>query len=197
MLVLNALYQPIGLTFPQKSIISLSDSSCQVIDVIYKQNPDGSLNTEELDYWRPVFLDEWLGLDIRPDIDNVIHSAKLSVRCPTVMVVSHDKPVFKRFRPTKAVLYEKQGGRCGYSLKKIPFHKGNIEHKIPKSYGGKETFGNLMFVDKDINAMRGNRPLEEVGLKPLFNHREPQPVPVATTLNFKNAHPDWKWFIVN
>ena len=47
---------------------------------------------------------------------------------------------------------------------------------------------------KEINFKRGNRPMEELGLKPLFNHSEPRPIPASFTI--KNVlHPDWNLFI--
>ena len=86
-----------------------------------------------------------------------------------------------------------QQNRCGYTGKVLSAKQLNIEHKLPKSKGGKDTFQNLMVVDKHINHKRGNRPLKEVGLRPLFNHAEPLPIPASFAIKHC-AHPDWKMF---
>jgi len=100
----------------------------------------------------------------------------------------------RKFRPTKSLLYDMQKGICGYSGKKMSMKHMNIEHKQPKSLGGRDTFPNLMLVDTQINHARGNKPLEQVGLKPLFTHKEPQPLPVAYVIK-SAVHPDWNYFI--
>jgi 5-methylcytosine-specific restriction endonuclease McrA len=194
-LVLNSLYQSIGTTTPQKSLVGLSSSGSKVIDVVYKKDANGDLILDELDYWQPLTLEEWLEVGLRPNnIDRGIHSCRLTVRAPTVIVTSHSKMVFRRFRPTKQKLYEMQDGRCGYTNEPISFKRANIEHKIPKSHGGRDTFDNLMIVEAEINSKRGNRPLDELGLRPIFHHREPQPVPVCHIIK-KLGHNDWRWFI--
>lgn len=196
-LVLNASYFPIGVTSPQKALIALNGLSdegqvTKAVDVVWKTKPDGSLNLDEYDYFQNCTFDEWVMAPIR-EIDKSVHTSKMSLRCPTVIITSFKKVPKKRMRPTKTNLYEKQGGKCGYSGKELPFSQMNIEHKQPRSKGGKNTWQNLMAVDKRINFARGDKPLSEVGLKPLFNHSEPQPIPVSMTLK-DILHPDWKPF---
>jgi hypothetical protein len=199
-LVLNKGYQCIGTLSPKKALVALNSQSndytitAKAIDVVYKKNEDGSLNLNELDYYQALDFEEWLMVEPRVGIDNVVRTSKLTIRCPSVIVTNYGKIPKKRFRPTKMYFYEKQDGRCGYSGKKIPFKRGNLEHKQAKSHGGKDTFENLMFVDAEINSKRGNKPLEELGLKPLFNHKEPLPMPVALTIKHL-GHPDWFWFL--
>lgn len=199
-LVLNALYQCIGTVTPKKALVALNSTSEQnniaakVIDVIYKIDENGILNLNELDHWRALSFDEWLAVNPRDRIDNVIHTQRLQLRCPTVIVTNYSKMPMKRFRVTKGLLYEMQRGICGYSGEKIPIKRGNLEHKKPKSHGGKDTFENLMFVKTEINNKRGNKPLAELGLKPLFSHKEPKPLPAHYSIRHL-AHPDWKWFV--
>ena len=200
-LVLNHNYFAIGTTTPQKALIAMNGLGdegqvTKAVDVVWKKKPDGSLNLDEdCEYFQNCTFEEWLMAPIR-EIDKPVHTSKLTLRCPTVIITSYKKIPKKRFRPTKTILYELQGGRCGYSCKVFPFKDMNLEHKQPRSQGGKNTFPNLMAVDKRINFARGDKPLEEVGLKPLFNHAEPKPIPVSAT--FKNIlHPDWKPFCKN
>lgn len=199
-LVLNSLYQCIGTLSPKKALVALNSQSDQsnivakVIDVVYKKNDDGTFDLNQLEYWRPIEFSEWVTLEPRPEIDQTINTPKIKIRIPTVIVTNYNKMPMRKFRATKSLLYEIQKGVCGYSGKKISIKKGNIEHKQPKSKGGKDTFENLMFVDAEINSKRGNKPLDEVGLRPLFNHKTPKPMPVHYTIK-QAFHPDWKWFV--
>ena len=199
-LVLNSLYQCIGTLTPKKALIALNSSSDQnnivakAIDVVYKTKEDGSLNLDELDYWQPLTFEQWILIKPRPEIDEIIHTSRLEIRCPHVIVTNYSKMPMRRMRPVKSVLYNMQGGVCGYTGEKISMKSGTIEHRTPKSFGGRETFENLLVVKAEINHKRGNRPLEELGLKPLFHHKEPRPIPVSHTIK-GCVHSDWRWFI--
>lgn len=200
-LVLNSLFQPIGTISPKKALIALNSMTdmsgnyaAKAIDVTYARNPDGTLNLDAVETFTSYTFEEWLMVDMRGELDTAVHTAKLSIRCPTVIITNYSKMPMRKFRATKALLYDMQKGVCGYSGKKLPPKKMNVEHKVPKSKGGKDTFENLMVVDAEINSKRGNKPLEEVGLKPLFHHKEPRPLPASYTI--KHAiHPDWRYFL--
>ena len=186
---LNALYQILGVTTPQAALIAMNgrnQDSARAINVVYEG--------KEMAYWEPVPFDVWVGLPIRDEIDRVVHTSKIQLRCPTVIVTGYDKMPNRRFRPTKSVLLDLQKNICGLTGKKLTSKQANLEHKIPRSHGGKDTFSNLMAVDKRINSARGNKSYKEFGYKPLFHHREPAPVPAHYTI--KNvSHPDWLIFL--
>jgi 5-methylcytosine-specific restriction endonuclease McrA len=203
-LVLNSLYMPIGSISGQKAIIAmLSDGvepSAKAIDIQYGKKEDGSWDFDNVIGFRACNFEEWLFVPIREGLDKVVHTCRTQIRLPTVLLVKFSKMPLRKFRPTKTKLWEMQDGGngkdaiCGYSGKRLKFSKMNIEHKIPKSRNGSDSFGNLMLVDKDINHKRGNRPLNELGLSPLFHHNEPKPIPVCFTIK-NSCHPDWDRFL--
>lgn len=198
-LVLNSLYQAIGVTSPKKAIIAMNSASgdeyaAKAIDVIYPIGVDGLFDLENGKIGPAYNFEEWMMTDFRDGLDREIHTSKLVVRCPTIIITNYSKMPMRKFRPTKALLYEMQKGICGYSGKPMSMKQMNIEHKQAKSHGGKDTFENLMLVDSKINHARGNKPLKEVGLKPLFKHNEPRPLPAAYAIK-SAVHPDWNYFI--
>lgn len=200
-LVLNSLWQIIGTLTPKKAIVAMCSENlnsdvpvAKSIDVQYEVNLDGTLNLEKMINLMPLSFIDWLNVPIRESIDNIVHTSKLQIRCPTVIVTNYSKMPMKRFKPTKSVLYEMQKGICGYTGELISPKQGNIEHKTPKSFGGDNSFENLMFVNKEINFKRGNRNLQELGLIPLFYHKTPKLIPANYTIK-KLIHPDWRWFM--
>lgn len=200
-LVLNSIYQPIGTVTPKRALLALNSGidegkySAKAIDVIYANKLDGSFDLENVLTFATYSFEEWLMVDFREGLDRAVHTSRLKIRCPTVIITNYSKMPMRRLRPTKTILYEMQKGICGYSGKKMSIKHMNIEHKHPRSFGGKETFQNLMVVDKEINNKRGNKPLEELGLKPLFNHNEPKPTPIAYVIK-SAVHPDWAYFML-
>ena len=199
-LVLNSLYQAIGTVSIKKSLVAMSAISdkdgyaAKAVDLQYQRNEDGTYNFDNVISFNLFSFEDWLFASAREGLDRVINTSKMQVRCPTVIVTSYSKMPMRRFRPTKGLLYEMQKGVCDYSGKKMPIKKMNLEHKVCKSHGGKDTFENLMLVDQEIDQKRGNKPLDEAGLKPLFKHNEPRPLPFSFTLKGE-LHPDWRYFI--
>jgi 5-methylcytosine-specific restriction endonuclease McrA len=199
-LVLNSLYQPIGTISPKKALVALNSASDQcdiaakAIDIQYAVGEDGKYDLETVETFTPCSFEEWLNVTVRPGLDQIIHTSKMQIRCPTVVITNYSKIPMRRFRATKSVLYEMQKGICGYSGVKCNPKQLNIEHKLPRSKGGKDTFENLMLVKKEINFARGNKPMKELGLKPLFRHQEPKPIPASFTIKTA-VHPDWGYFI--
>lgn len=197
-LVLNNLYQPVGQISLKKALVAMNsdgpEPSARAIDIIYGTNPDGSRNLEEVISFFPYLFEEWLMVEFREGLDNYIRTPRIKFRAPTVLITSYAKMPKKKLHANKSRLFEAQQGRCGYTGKIIPFKKGNIEHIKPRSLGGKDEWENLLYVDADVNHKRGNRPLEELGLKPLFKHKTPKPIPASCTIK-KAVHPDWQVFL--
>lgn len=200
-LSLNANWQIIGIKTVKDTFVSMMGGNpenppVKALDISYPIDKDGNYLFQETPSIIPVSWVEWMSLPIR-DYDKVINTANLRIRIPTVTVsVNYNKMPKRNFNPSKEVLYNLQKGRCGLTNRQISLKQGNIEHKTPKSKGGKETFENLMFVDKKINSLRGNKDYEELGLKPLFHHKQPAPVPVSFSIkNIENI--DWFWFVEN
>lgn len=199
-LSLNAGWQAIGVRTVAEAFVAMmggnnNNPPVKALDISYSLKENGEYNFDECPSIMPVSWIDWIALPIR-EHDLVINTSKNKIRVPRVVVsVNYNKIPKRRFRPTKSVLYELQKGICGYTGEKISMKQGNIEHKTPKSLGGRETFENLMVVKSDINSKRGNKPLEDLGLVPIFTHKEPRAIPMSYTIKNSDACRDWQWFI--
>ena len=95
---------------------------------------------------------------------------------------------------TKANIRKRDGGVCQYTGKKINANQGNIDHVIPVSRGGANTWNNLVYCNKEINTKKGNKLPEEAGLNLIKQPEEPGTSIPLTNLTKAN-HQDWKLFI--
>ncbi len=196
---LNANFQAINISSPKSAFIAMmggddNNPPVKALDIVYPRKEDGSFDLNSQPDMIPVTWQEWLALPIY-EHHLVVNTSKMKIRVPTVVVsVNYYKVPKKRFRPTKSVLYKIQKGICGITGKKMSFKEANIEHKIPKSKGGKDTFENLMAAISKENSKRGNKSYQELNIKPLFSHKEPAPMPVSFSID-TNTNIDCKWFI--
>jgi len=197
-LQLNANWQPVAQKTIKDAIIAMTSQGhtppALALDISYSMGEDGEYDFSQPEYINAVGWDDWANLDIEP-YHMVIRSANRSFRAPTVLIAPafHKMPT-RQPKLTKQSIYERDGGICQYTGKKIPKNLGNIDHFIARSTGGKNTWENLVWCDSSVNSKKGNRKAEDVGLKLIRKPMAPSARPVSD--NYKVArHPTWIPFI--
>jgi len=147
------------------------------------------------DHIRPVTWDEWMTLPVRSQ-DNAVQTVPGAIRVPTVIVaVNYAKVPKKRPKLCAKTIRERDGNRCQYTGKVLNAEEGSLDHVLPRSRGGKDEWGNLVWSDKAVNARKGNRLPQEAGLKLLSVPRAPKELPASALI--RNAHDiaDWELFV--
>ncbi len=90
---------------------------------------------------------------------------------------------------------ERDGNRCQYTGVLLHPDQGNLDHVVPRSRGGRDTWENLVWSSKHVNARKGNRLLHEAGLKLLSVPRAPKELPVSVVLRNTHGVAEWKPFL--
>src|SRR6185503_9725503 len=161
-LVLNRNWQAIHIRTPQEAFCQMATNVATALEI------DGE------NYIRPVNWDEWITLPIR-DGDNAVHTVRGAIRVPTVIVaVNFAKVPKKRPKLCAKAIRERDGNRCQYTGKVLKPEEGSLDHVLPRSRGGKDEWGNLVWSSKAVNSKKGNRLPHEAGLKLLSVPRAPK-----------------------
>lgn len=182
-LVLNRNWQAINIRTPQ-------DAFCQMAT-----NVATALDIEGEDYIRPVQWDEWITLPIRPQ-DNAVRTTRGAIRVPTVIVaVNYARVPKKRPKLSAKNIRERDGDRCQYTGRVLHPDEGSLDHVVPRSRGGADSWENLVWSAKEVNQRKADRLPHEAGLKLLTIPRAPKELPVTALL--RNAHgvAAWKLFL--
>ena len=196
-LKLNKLWKPVGVELVCKSICDLMTEVIMAMDIVYAVNPDGTPNFDVQEYVNPVSWDEWVKLPIRP-WDLVIHSSKMEFRVPTVVITKNYSKVHeKKFKgkPTKEGLFIRDNATDAYTGEELELQECTIDHVLPVSRGGSDTYDNTVLTTKEINNRKGNKLNSEAGLKLVINPHNPRPIPVSHTIR-KARHTDWNPFLL-
>jgi 5-methylcytosine-specific restriction endonuclease McrA len=182
-LVLNRNWQAINIRTPQEAFCMMATNVATALEI------------EGKNHIRPVTWDQWITLPIR-DGDNLVRTARGPIRVPTVIVaVNFAKVPKKRPKLCAKTIRERDANRCQYTGKLLTPDEGSLDHVLPRSRGGADTWENLVWSSKDVNARKGNRLPHEAGLKLLSVPRAPKELPVTALL--RNAHgvAEWKLFL--
>jgi 5-methylcytosine-specific restriction endonuclease McrA len=182
-LVLNRNWQAIDIRTPQ-------DAFCQMAT-----NVATALEIEGENHIRPVSWDEWITLPIREG-DNSVKTARGAIRVPTVIVaVNFGKVPKKRPKLNARNIRERDGNRCQYTGRVLRADEGSLDHVVPRSRGGANSWENLVWSAKEVNQRKGDRLPHEVGLKLLSEPRAPKELPVTAVLRNIDSVPEWKLFL--
>jgi len=182
-LVLNRNWQAINIRTPQ-------DAFCQMAT-----NVATGLDIEGESHIRPVTWAEWITLPIREG-DHAVQTVRGAIRVPTVIVaVNFAKVPKKRPKLNARNIRERDGNRCQYTGKLLHPDEGNLDHVVPRSRGGADTWENLVWAAKEVNQRKADRLPHEAGLKLVAAPRAPKDLPVTALL--RNAHgvAAWKLFL--
>jgi 5-methylcytosine-specific restriction endonuclease McrA len=187
-LVLNRNWQAINIRTPQDAFCQMATNVATALDI--ELGDDAS--AEAL---RPVKWDEWITLPVR-EHDACVLTARGAIRVPTVIVaVNYARVPKKRPKLSAKNIRERDGNRCQYTGVLLHSDEGSLDHVVPRSRGGADSWENLVWSAKDVNQRKADRLPHEAGLKLLTVPRVPKELPV--TAHLRNAHSvaEWKLFL--
>jgi 5-methylcytosine-specific restriction endonuclease McrA len=182
-LVLNRNWQAINVRTPQEAFCMMAT------------NVATGLEIEGEDHIRPVTWEEWITLPVR-DQDEAVHTVRGQIRVPTVVVaVNYAKVPKKRPKLCARTIRERDHNRCQYTGRVLRPDEGSLDHVVPRSRGGRDSWENLVWASKEVNQRKADRLPHEAGLKLLTAPRVPKELPVTALL--RNAHgvAEWKIFL--
>lgn len=191
---LNANWQRIGWATVAEAFTALTggegkEPPALALDIDYELKPDGSPDFDSMKTATPLSWDDWLKLPIR-EWDTTISTTRYKLRVPTVIVCpKYAKMPVKTLKPTKSGIRHRDGNKCQYTGKELTNKTASLDHVLPRSKGGGDTWENLVLCHKDVNHSKGNRLNHEVGLKLLKRPVAPHPLPVCALIT-DCKHPD-------
>jgi 5-methylcytosine-specific restriction endonuclease McrA len=182
-LVLNRHWQAIDSKTPIEAFGMMAAGNATALDI----HGEGDM--------RPVTWEEWLTLPVREG-DNSIGTVHRPVRVPSVLVLARfDKVPKRRPKFCAKAIWERDGGVCQYTGRKLKPSEGNIDHIVPISRGGASTWENCVLADRKINSRKGNKLPEEAGLKLLRRPFVPRELPVTHLIKNHHKVRDWEVFL--
>lgn len=194
-LCLNANFFPLGTKSWEDVLVNIFSGSAHPLDIYYAEKEDGTHDESVVEGFVVVKnWKDWCQLPIR-SCDDYVHTTSGPVRLPSVVVCARfNKVIYKNvIFPTKQNIFKRDKYTCGYTGRKLQKHELSVDHILPQSRGGKNTWENLITCEKKTNTYKDNRTPEECGLKLLW-----KPVKPANGMNalvFEDMRSDWGMFI--
>ena len=145
---------------------------------------------------QPVSWKEWLGMPVR-DGEGSAGTVRGAVRLPTVLVLSNYAQVpRKRLKFGLRGIWERDGGVCQYTGRRLSPGEGSIDHVLPVSRGGHSTWENCVLSHKTVNHRKAARTPDEAGLHLLRKPAPPRELPVTAFIRNHHDVKDWEPFLL-
>ena len=188
-LVLNKFFSPAKITIAREALSALFKDRAHVVDDKY--------NSHTLEQWivHCSLIDKNPAESLK--YAGKIFSPSLSLYIPRVIRIPSNtrNPSSPIVRYSRHNIYKRDGNICQYCSKYCKTNMKTLDHVIPKSKGGKNTWQNVVTCCRICNSKKGNKTLSELGWK-LIN----KPIAPKWTLQIKTSanqiqNQYWKNFI--
>ena len=109
------------------------------------------------------------------EYDSEVNSPSVSFKIPSVIVLKNVvKFINQGLRPTRNNIIWRDHGKCQYCANNFALSELTLDHVVPRSRGGKNTWTNLVACCKKCNQAKRDRTPEEAEMellrKPLKPH---------------------------
>jgi len=154
-LVLNRFWQPVHTCSARRAVHLLCLGHAQVVQV----EGEEKFTTHD--------LGSWIGYSKGIVSGEVIHSVKLALRVPKIIVLGiYDRLPRLEVKFTRRNVFMRDKFTCQYCEKILPETKLNLDHVIPRDKGGKTTWENIVTSCVKCNTRKSNKLPREANMFP-------------------------------
>jgi 5-methylcytosine-specific restriction endonuclease McrA len=135
------------------------------------------------------------------EYDEEIKSPSYKMKLPSVVVYKYNKrKMVVSVRFSRKNVWLRDEGKCQYCNINVSIQNFTLDHIIPKCYGGKTTWENVVTCCYACNQKKGEKTLKEVGFKLNRQAKKPTSLPIISEArgyygsdNF--IHPSWSFWL--
>ncbi|MHB1680044.1 MAG: HNH endonuclease [bacterium] len=178
-LVLNKSFLPVHITSLKRALILLYQGVAKAVDENYR--------TFAFDLWKDIAV-----LDKTQSIGLV----NKFIRVPRViLLINYDKVPKRYIKFSRANIFLRDKNKCQYCGKEFKKNDLNLDHVIPRAYGGISSWENIVCSCIKCNRIKGGRTPEEAGMKLTRKPKKPEWSPYYHISLTNILHKEWMPFL--
>ena len=183
-LVLNRLWQAVNICSARRAFSLVYAGHAHVVS----SDEANNFLTHDFDSWRDFSTDA-------PDHE-LVTTISWKIRVPRVIVLLFfDRLPKKEVKFTRHNVFERDKNTCQYCSKVLPREQLNLDHVIPRDYGGKTTWENIVCSCIKCNTRKANRLPHEAHLRLIRKPVKPKWRPVISLVLGTQHREMWKDFL--
>jgi 5-methylcytosine-specific restriction endonuclease McrA len=185
-LVLNRLWQAVNVVAARRAFSLVAREHAQIVH-------------QSEDDFRTFSLMDWIDFsNSNPPLEEMetVHTIRHRIRIPRVILLTvFDKLPRKELKLTRNNVFERDKNTCQYCARPMSREQLNLDHVIPRDYGGKTTWENIVCSCIKCNTRKANRLPHEASMRLIRKPVRPKWRPVISLVLGNQQHEVWKDFL--
>jgi 5-methylcytosine-specific restriction endonuclease McrA len=185
-LVLNRLWQAVNIIGARRAFGLLVRGHAQVVH-------------HAADDFKVFSMMDWIDFSRHnPPLSAVetVHTVRHTIRLPRVILLTFfDKLPCKELKLTRNNVFERDKNQCQYCGRHFTREELNLDHVIPRHYGGRTTWENIVCSCVKCNTRKANRLPHEAGVRLIRKPVRPKWRPVISLVLGTRHRELWKDFL--
>jgi len=187
-LLLNRLYMAIRVVSARRAITLLYQDAAEVIAV-----DDGQYLSYDFDDWVEV---SQFKHRFEPEQHDWIHTVHFQIAVPKIIrLLGFDRIPSASVKLNRRNLFARDQNHCQYCGKKFPSSALSLDHVIPRSQGGPNTWENIVCACVRCNVRKGGRTPDQAHMRLISPPRKPRRSPILTIKLSDSKYASWKQFL--
>ncbi len=187
-LVLNRHYMATRVISAKRAFILLAREAAEVIHA-----DDGSYANYDFASWAE--LSE-LRKQFEPDQHDWVKTVRFDIAVPRIIrLITCDKLPSQRVKLNRRNLFARDHNRCQYCGDRFPTSELSIDHVLPRSQNGPDTWQNLVCACVRCNSRKGGRTPEQASMKLIRKPTQPKRNPLISIRLSSDKYASWKAFL--
>ena len=187
-LLLNRLYMAVRVVSARRALTLLYRELAEVVSV-----DDGEYLSYDFDDWVEVSQAKQR---FEPEKHDWIRTVHFQVAVPKIVrLLCYDKLPAAGVKLNRRNLFARDQNRCQYCGRRFPTSELSLDHVIPRSQGGKNSWTNIVCACIHCNVKKGGRTPQQAHLKLITPPAKPKRSPVLTIKLSDSKYASWKQFL--
>jgi 5-methylcytosine-specific restriction endonuclease McrA len=187
-LVLNRLFMAVHVIGARRAFCLLFRELAEVIH--YEEGQYANYNFAA---WREI---SELRADEKQPHDDWVRAVNFEIQVPRVIrLFRYDRLPKRRVRLSRRNLFARDGYRCQYCGRDFPVAQLSVDHVVPRSRGGKNTWENVVTSCMSCNVKKGGRTPKEARMKLIRAPHKPRHNPLLARKIGSPKYASWRTFV--
>lgn len=194
-LVLNRAYAAMRIVSARRAFCLLSRSIAEIIHVEKDELGTDRYMTYDLASWVEVSA---LQHEFERERHDWVRTVRFELAVPRIIrLLGYDRLPEQGVKLNRRNLFARDRNRCQYCNRIFPTSELSLDHVIPRSRGGQDTWENLVCSCIRCNARKGGRTPDEAHMKLWRKPERPKRNPLIALRLGNQKYQSWKAFLDN
>ena len=187
-LILNRHYMAIRVTSAKRAFSLLCRNLAEVI-----HTEDGQFLSYDFDSWCEI---SEMKHRFEPHAHDWVRTVHFSVAVPRIIRLTlYDRLPRQTVKFNRRNIFARDTNRCQYCGKRFSSSELSLDHIVPRSQGGKTTWGNIVCCCLKCNVRKGGRTPTQAHMKLVVKPTKPRRSPVLRVELSNTRYRSWQQFL--